>query len=212
MFKKIRQKVGRADANNEEKTISPTLQREMDGFEGFLKEIGELLDQVSAISSMKEHFSDFTIISEEGTRFPCHRVFLATKSPVMMAMLSHNMKEKEESEMKLEQKEEVVEHLVDYFYRGRISPDILKEHIDKYLELADLYQLQPLMRQTEKIAIKETNCQNMVDMLVLADLYKAEKLRKHAEGMISRNKKLLKELDLSGAPAGVCAAIIKLIC
>merc|ERR1712025_892902 len=102
-------------------------------------------------------------------------------------MLSHNMKEKEESEMKLEQKEEVVEHLVDYFYRGRISPNILKEHIDKYLELADLYQLQPLMRQTEKIAIKETNCQNMVGMLVLADLYKAEKLRKTAEGVISRN-------------------------
>ena len=212
MFKKIRQKVGKAVANIEEKTISPTLKREMDGFEGFLKEIGELLDQVSVMSSMKEHFSDFTIISEEGTRFPCHRVFLATKSPVMMAMLSHNMKEKEESEMKLEHKEEVVEHLVDYFYRGRISPDILKEHIGKYLELADLYHLEPLMRQTEKIAIQETNCQNMVDMLVLADLYKAEKLRKTAEGMISRNKKLLKELDLSGAPAGVCVAIIKLIC
>ena len=67
MFKKIRQKVGRAEANIKEKTISPTLKREMDGFEGFLKEIGELLDQVSAISSMKDHFSDFTIISEEGT-------------------------------------------------------------------------------------------------------------------------------------------------
>ena len=130
----------------------------------------------------------------------------------MMAMMSHNMKEKEESQMKLDHTDEVVKHFVDYFYTGSVPPEILMENIGKYLELADSYNLKPLMRQTEEIAIEELDCKNMVDMLVLADFYRAESLRESAEFLITVNKDLLRDQDLSEVPANVCAAIVKLIC
>ena len=46
-------------------------------------------------------FSDWTIISEEGQRFQCHRNILAAKSSTMKAMMTTEMKEKEEKETKL---------------------------------------------------------------------------------------------------------------
>ena len=40
-------------------------------------------------------FSDWTIISKEGQRFPCHRLVFAAKSSTMKAMMTSDMKEKE---------------------------------------------------------------------------------------------------------------------
>ena len=35
----------------------------------------------------QEDFTDFAILSQEGTRFPCHRVILGCQSPPMEAMM-----------------------------------------------------------------------------------------------------------------------------
>ena len=56
-----------------------------------------------------------------------------------------------------------------------------------FLELADFYDLGPLRLQTEKAAVSKMSCENMVDMYVLADLYRADKLKKAAESLI-KNK------------------------
>ena len=48
-----------------------------------------------------EKFTDFTILSQEGTRFPCHRLVLASQSPPLEAMMIRDTKEKQEGQVLL---------------------------------------------------------------------------------------------------------------
>merc|ERR1712183_483591 len=88
--------------------------------------------------------ADFTVVSQEGERFLCHRLFLATQSPVLMAMMTHEMKEKQENELKLDFNEEVVKHFLDFFYTGKVPQKVLEENLESFLALAESYDLKPL--------------------------------------------------------------------
>ena len=152
------------------------------------------------------------MISEEGKRFPCHRLILGTQSPVLMAMMLNDMKEKNENEVKVEQSEEIVKHFVNYFYTGEVPHESLKGNLKTFLELADFYDLGSLKLQAEKAAISKMNCENMVDMFTLADLYRADKLKEEAENFIKKNKDTLKKQDLSGLPVNIYVDIVKILC
>ena len=156
--------------------------------------------------------TDFAVVSKEGKKFPCHRIFLATQFPVMMAMMTHDMKEKQDSEVQLEYNEEIVKHFVDYFYTGKVAKKVLEGNLESFLALAEYYDLKPLKYQTEDAAIEKITVSNMVDMFALADLYKSDKLKEVSEFLITSNRSILKDQDLSGVPANVFTAIIKLLC
>ena len=160
----------------------------------------------------EEIFTDFSLVSAEGKRFPCHRLILGTQSPVLMAMMINDMKEKKENEVKLEYGEEIVKHFVDYFYSGEVPHESLKENMKTFLELADFYDLGSLKLQAEKAAVSKMSCENMVDMYVLADLYRADKLKEAAESLIKKNKDTLKKQDLSGLPVNIYVDIVKILC
>ena len=127
-------------------------------------------------------------------------------------MMVNDMKEKNEKEVKLEYGEEIVKQLVDYFYSGEVPDDSLRENIKTFLELADFYDLGSLKLQTEKAAARKMSCENMVDMYVLADLYRAENLKEAAENLIKKNKETLKKQDLSGLPVNIYVDIVKSLC
>lgn len=156
--------------------------------------------------------TDFTVVSQEGTRFPCHRLFLATQSPVMMAMMTHNMKEKQEGELKLEHSEEVVKHFLDFFYTGQVPPNVLEENVESFLTLAEFYDLKSLKFQTEEAAIEKMTGENMIHMFALADLYKSKELKRESEFLIKTNKNILKNQDLSEVPANVMTEVVRLLC
>ena len=160
--------------------------------------------------SNQEDFSDFTILSQEGTRFPCHRLILANQSPPLRAMLTLDTKENE-GQVKLQFKEEVVKVFVGYFYSKKIPQQILEENLEDFLTLTDRYDVAPLKLQLEEAATKLLTTENMVDMFYW-DLYRATQLKVASEFLISRNKDILKEMDLSRFPADVIAAILKVIC
>ena len=172
------------------------------------------IETALARSNIREEkiFTDFTVISEEGKKFPCHKLILGTQSPVLMAMMTSDMKEKKDSEVKLEYSEEVVKMFVDFFYIGDIPQEILQQNLNSFLELADFYHLGSLKLKTEAAAVKKMNPDNMVDMYVLAGLYRAEELEKAAEMFMRKNKESLKKRDLSDLSASVCADIVRLLC
>ena len=136
-------------------------------------------------------FSDWTIISEEGQRFPCHRVILAAKSSTMKAMMMTEMKEKEEKENKVNYNTQVVGAFVDYFYKGQVPPEILESNISSFLALSDYYQLQSLKAQVEDTAIKCLTMENVVEIFSLANLYNAEILKEATMLFIVENKKII---------------------
>ena len=163
-------------------------------------------------NSNEEKYTDFTILSQEGTRFPCHRVILGCQSPPMDAMMTNDTKEKQEGQVLLPFKAEVVKAFVGFFYSRKVSQEILEENLESFLTLADSYDVAPLKLQVEEAAVKLLTTENMVDMFYWGDLYHATQLKEASEFLIARNKEVLKEMDLSRFPANVFASILKVLC
>ena len=160
----------------------------------------------------EEDFTDFIILSKEGTRYPCHRVFLASQSAPMKAMMIRDTKEKKEGQVQLHYKEEVVRAFVGSFYSKKIPQEILEGNLESFLTLADSYDMARLKLEVEEAAIKLLSTKNMVDMLYLGDLYHANQLKEASEFLISRNKEILKEMDLTRFPAIFITTILRLTC
>ena len=154
--------------------------------------------------------ADFTILSQEGERFPCHRVILASQSSVMRAMMTNDMKEKDESQVTVKQNKEVVGHFVEYFYSRKVPREALQTNLAIFFNLAGLYDLASLKLLTEEAAIGILSVENMVDLFVLGDLHSAS-LKSEAETFIRRNKKELKEMDLTGYPPRVINDVLRLL-
>ena len=156
-------------------------------------------------------FSDWTIVSEEGQRFPCHRNILSAKSSTMKAMMTIEMKEKEEKETKLNYSNQVVGAFVDFFYKGEIPMLVLEGNISSFMELADLYNLDPLKALVEDTAVKNLTLENVVEMFRVAKLHDAENLEKASRFFILENKKILGQQDFSQVPQSVMTELFKLI-
>ena len=156
-------------------------------------------------------FTDFTILSQDGKKFPCHRVILASQSSVMRAMMTNDMKEKEEKQVTVKQSDEVVAHFVEYFYSRKVPREVLQANLAIFFDLAGLYDLAPLKLLTEEAAIGMLAVETMVELFVLGDLHSAASLKSEAEAFIRRNKKELKEMDLSGYPHTVVTGLLRLL-
>ena len=140
----------------------------------------------------EEEFKDFSLESEEGSKFPCHRIVLGAQSSVLMRMFIAPMEEKNKSTMKLQYKADIVEKFVNFFYKKDIEEE-KEENLGRYLELAEQYDIPHLKKQVEELAINKINVENMVNILLLADLYSAETLKKAAEDFIKSNKQKVRE-------------------
>ena len=156
-------------------------------------------------------FSDWTIVSEEGQRFPCHRVVLAAKSSIMKAMMNIDMQEKEAKETCLKYNNKVVGGFVDYFYKGEVPRVVLETNLSSFMKLSDYYHLEPLKAQVEDAAIKSLSIENVVEMFSLANLHNAEILKKASRFFILENKKILGQQDLSMVPPSVMTELFKLL-
>jgi len=156
-------------------------------------------------------FSDWTIISEEGQRFPCHRNILAAKSSTMKAMMTNNMKEKEEKETKFNYSNKVTGAFVDYFYKGEVPQEVLETNLSSFMKISDYYHLEPLKSQVEDAAIKSLDIENMVEMFSLANLHNAETLKRVSRYFIVENKRILGQQDLSQIPLSVMTELFKLL-
>ena len=163
-------------------------------------------------NNQEEDFTDFTILSEEGTRFPCHRLILASQSPPLKAMMIRDTKEKQEGQVQLPFKEEVVGGFVGSFYCKNIPHEIIEANLEGLISLAESYDVAPLKLQVEEAAVQLLSTYNMVDMYYLGDLYNANQLKEASKFLISRNKEVLKDLDLSKYPANFITDILRLLC
>ena len=156
-------------------------------------------------------FSDFTIISQEDQEFPCHRLILATKSSTMKAMMTTEMREKEEKKININYNNQVVGAFVDYFYKGEVPSAVLEANISSFLDLSDYYHLESLKAQVEDTAIKTLTIENVVEMFSLANLHNAKKLKKASKFFVVENKKILGKQDLTQVPQSVMTELFKLL-
>ena len=164
-----------------------------DSIPSFCRKKPRLSDKtVMASISEDVDFTDFSLESEEGTKFPCHRIVLGAQSTVLKRMFITPMEEKNSSTLKLDYKADVVEKFVEFFYTEDIK-DENEENFRCYLELAEKYDIPHLKELVEVFAIGQINVENMVDIFLLADHFSAGTLGKAAKDFIKTNKKKVRE-------------------
>ena len=137
---------------------------------------------------------DFTLESEEGVKFPCHRTVLAAQSSVLRRMFLSPMGERETACLKMMYKADIVRKFVKFFYIGKLEEEEEEEgNLRCFLELAEKYDLPHLKEEVEELAIRKLSVENMVDMFLLADFHSAKNLKNAAEVFIQTNRLKVKE-------------------
>jgi len=118
--------------------------------------------------------------------FDCHKIILASRSPVFKTMLESNMREKNTGEIEIKNMDhEVLEDLLKYIYSG-VAPNI-DAHSEELFAAADLYQLEKLKELCELKLSSRFDVSNCIDLLILGDLYNAQKLKAAALEFVSKN-------------------------
>ncbi|XP_065204497.1 speckle-type POZ protein-like [Planococcus citri] len=127
---------------------------------------------------MNEELSDvkFRI---KGKDIPAHKAILAARSPVFAAMLKHDMQEGLSNCIEITDIDQpVFEELLWYIYTGKAPR--LKELAAKLLVAADKYDIERLKVICEEALCSDLTLKNSTEYLILADLYRADRLKSQA--------------------------------
>ncbi|GBO30796.1 Speckle-type POZ protein [Araneus ventricosus] len=119
--------------------------------------------------------------------FDAHKVVLAARSPVFAAMLRNKMKENSENRIEVEDSNETaVGELLRYLYAEKTIPLTIDLALDLF-ELADKYDIQTLKSETANYLRCNFSVENILDILVAADLHDEKQMKKEAIEFIADN-------------------------
>jgi len=132
-------------------------------------------------------FADCTVVTE-GREFRCHKNILAGRSTVFDAMFTHDMEENRKSKVDIIDLEgDTVHDMLVYIYSGKVSELACKA--DRLLSAAEKYDLKELKAMCEASLSENITTENVLDLLVLADLHGATTVRQLALKYIVDNGK-----------------------
>ncbi len=131
-------------------------------------------------------FCDMTLVvkqtqeeTDTQTEFYAHKAILAIRCPVFAAMFSHNMKETATNTITLDDIEpDILKELLTYIYTGQ-CPNI-RTYAASLLHHAEKYELSHLKALCERYLSYDLQIDNAAKILILADTYKAEQLKRNA--------------------------------
>lgn len=121
-------------------------------------------------------FSDI-VIQVNDSKYPAHKLILASSSPVFDRMFSNSMKEKISGVVVIEDiRPPIFEKLLGYMYTSEIeSEDYL---IQEIMIASDKYEINDLKLICEKLLGEKLTSENVVTALIFAADYNADRLKK----------------------------------
>jgi len=147
--------------------------------ENLVSDLGELLES--------GEMSDFKIICG-GEKFPCHRAILLARSKVLRAMINSDMKEANSGQLIIKDLEPgIVRIVLKFIYTGEVIFDNIARAL-KLLEVGNMYELRGLKNISEDHLIYVLGNNNVLDLLVAADMYNADALKEFAIKWIVANR------------------------
>ena len=92
---------------------------------------------------------------------------------------------------------EIVREMLHFIYTGTTSTEIVMDEIGKeLLGAAEMYQLDLLKNKCEEKLCSSLDVSNSVELLVLADLHQASKLRRIALSLVAKNMDTIVNTDV----------------
>ena len=137
---------------------------------------------------LSEELSDIKIKCEEET-YNCHKIILASSSPVFKAMLNYDMVEVTSGCINIENfKPKVVKFALEFIYKSYINVMEVRENAtfaSDLLAIAEQYQLDELKRMCEiELCSYGLGFDNALNLLVLGDRFRAPELKECALELI----------------------------
>uniref|UniRef100_A0A8D8BK06 Protein roadkill n=2 Tax=Culex pipiens TaxID=7175 RepID=A0A8D8BK06_CULPI len=152
----------------------------------------ELLQNYTSLLSNKQ-LSDVTIQVGKKT-FYAQRAILSIRSPVFAAMFQSGMQESQQNLITIEDiRPEVVQEVLRFIYTDEVIG--LETMAHELLAAADKYSLDKLRKMCENHLMGHLEQETILQTLVLADLYHAQKLKDHAIHFICENIKTMQGTD-----------------
>ncbi|XP_057319524.1 speckle-type POZ protein-like isoform X1 [Microplitis mediator] len=128
------------------------------------------------------------VVNVGDTNFEAHRSILMARSPVLAAMFSHDMIEKKENRIPVQDiTSEIFEKLLEYIYTDEVTD--LDADAERLLEAADKYQIQSLKDICQESLSKTLTVENSLKIMDKADLYDAQELLQFTNDFITSNIK-----------------------
>ena len=112
----------------------------------------------------------FTLVFE-GEEVPCHKEVLSAGSPVLGTMM-----EAMEGKANIQISAEVGKALVGYIYDGVVAKELMNVHASTFLSSGEMYNIQGLKDMAELELLSQLKKENMVDMIHLGELHRAQAL------------------------------------
>lgn len=120
-------------------------------------------------------FSDVTIIIDE-KKFNAHKCILASRSPVFEAMFKHNMKERNQNVVHIDDMEfEVFQEFIRFIYSGKINE--IEKVVCGLLFAAEKYSVLGLKKMCEDTMCSGVNAENAIKYLPAADMNNATRAK-----------------------------------
>ena len=107
-----------------------------------------------------QDFCDFDIVCDDKV-IKCHKVVLASRSPVFKAMLLHNMEES--AQQKVEPKNfdfDTMYLVLKFMYKGDIETNLLEKHAESIFMAADYYEINDLKKSCERVLMTQVSSQH----------------------------------------------------
>jgi cobalamin biosynthesis protein CbiD len=154
----------------------------------------------------QEKYAD-VVFEVEGQKIYAHRSILSARCEFFRNLFGSGMKEAKDSIIKMEENTYTGLHaFLSYLYTGRF-PEISTETAFEILQLAESYFLTHLKYECEKIIINGISVENVVSILLEAEKYSAEDLKKTCMNYIEKHKNEIDKENLMNLPKELLVAI-----
>lgn len=130
---------------------------------------------------------DFTIESVDGEKFQVHKAILAVHSEVFKAMLKEATAESLNNYVKLvDVGKEDLSCILEFIYTGTVK-DLENSNWFNLLMLADKYDLKGLRELSQHALGQQLTTDNVLEVLIVADMYNSDDLKAAALKFIKKN-------------------------
>ncbi|XP_057318376.1 speckle-type POZ protein B-like [Microplitis mediator] len=161
-----------------------------DDYESFTTEMPLEIPQRQITDDFKELYdskiNSDVILVVGNEKFEAHKIILSARSPVFLAMFTHEMKEKRDSEVDIPDIDPgTFNKMLEFIYTDKIN-DLDTDAAD-LLKAADKYQLLKLKSLCEKSLSKSASIDSAIKLMILADMHNANQLFEHVLELIIKN-------------------------
>src|SRR5580704_17620215 len=153
-----------------------------------------------------ETLTDFTLVSADGSKHPCHRLILAGRGSYWEKMLTNGMKESKVGNVTLEYSQQAIKTILSLFYnpdKKLVGPISLKLYLE-LLEFANMTDDKDLKNAIEKISL----CSEDIDVTTATAALEFAVLH-NDENLIERVFNIIKAKRVDDAPFNLISYIEK---